>query len=140
MKRQNLIPYSLYLTVWGWCMTRLRSEKRATSNWALLSTSSMSYAPRRNVSVWFNATWHCVRLTCGPKVLVWDSIDMSLAGIIRTWWEHDKVTQPLKAFRGVRCLFISFARFVLTSLLPRPCAHLSYKSLVWSTQRRIVQT
>lgn len=51
---------------------------------------------------------HCVRLTCDPKVLVWDSIDASLAGIVHTWWEDDKVTQALKAFRGVSCLFISF--------------------------------
>ncbi len=42
------------------------------------------------------------------KVLVWDSIDTSLAGIIQTWWEDDKVTQSLEAFRGVRCLFINF--------------------------------
>jgi aminopeptidase 2 len=26
-----------------------------------------------------------------------------LAGIIQTWWEDDKVTQPLKAFRGALC-------------------------------------
>jgi hypothetical protein len=36
---------------------------------------------------------------------------MSLAGIIRTWWEDDKVTQSLKAFRGVRRLFTSFVLF-----------------------------
>jgi aminopeptidase 2 len=40
---------------------------------------------------------------------------MSLAGIIHTWWEDDKVTQLLKAFRGVRCLFISFALFFCDS-------------------------
>jgi hypothetical protein len=43
-------------------------------------------------------------LTRGQTVLVWESIDMSLAAIIRTWWEDEKVTLPLKAFRGVRCL------------------------------------
>jgi hypothetical protein len=53
-----------------------------------------------------------VRLTRGLKVLVWDSIDTSLAGIIHTWWEDDKVTQPLKTFRGVRRLFISFCNIL----------------------------
>lgn len=55
---------------------------------------------------------HCVRLTCGPKVLVWDSMDTSLAGIIHTWREDDKVAQALKAFRGMRCFFISFCNIL----------------------------
>ena len=43
-----------------------------------------------------------MQLTHGRKVLVWDSIDTSLAGIVHTWWEDNKVTEPLKAFRRVR--------------------------------------
>ena len=43
-----------------------------------------------------------MKLTHGRKVLVWDSIDTSLTGIVSTWWEDNKVTQPLKAFRRVR--------------------------------------
>jgi len=62
-----------------------------------------------------------VRLNRGRKVLVWDSIDTSLAGITHTWWEDDKVTQPLKAFRGVRCLFISF-RNISCIYIPLPQA------------------
>jgi len=31
--------------------------------------------------------------------LVWDSIDANLAGIVHTWWEDDKVTRQLNAFR-----------------------------------------
>ncbi|KAI0280676.1 peptidase family M1-domain-containing protein [Russula aff. rugulosa BPL654] len=42
-------------------------------------------------------------LRAETEFLVWDSIDMNLAGIIRTWWEDDKVTQSLKAFRGALC-------------------------------------
>ncbi|KAI0253583.1 leucyl aminopeptidase [Lactifluus subvellereus] len=37
------------------------------------------------------------------EFLVWDSIDANLAGIIRTWWEDDKVTQHLNAFRKAQC-------------------------------------
>ena len=33
---------------------------------------------------------------------MWDSMDLNLAGIIRTWWEDDKVTQHLNTFRRVR--------------------------------------
>jgi len=35
--------------------------------------------------------------------LVWDSIDTNLAGIVHTWWEDDKVTQHLNAFRKAQC-------------------------------------
>lgn len=34
--------------------------------------------------------------------MVWDSIDATLAGVIQTWWEDDKVTKQLDAFRRVR--------------------------------------
>jgi aminopeptidase 2 len=42
-------------------------------------------------------------LRAETEFLVWDSLDTSLTGIIHTWWEDDKVTQPLKAFRGALC-------------------------------------
>ncbi|KAI0294885.1 leucyl aminopeptidase [Multifurca ochricompacta] len=37
------------------------------------------------------------------EFLVWDSIGANLAGITHTWWEDDKVTQRLKAFRRALC-------------------------------------
>lgn len=46
--------------------------------------------------------WLLCEANAPGKVLVWESIDSSLAGIIHTWWEDDKVTLPLKAFRRVR--------------------------------------
>jgi aminopeptidase 2 len=42
-------------------------------------------------------------LRAETEFLVWGSIDSSLSGIIHTWWEDDKVTLPLKAFRGALC-------------------------------------
>jgi len=71
-----------------------------------------------------------VRLTRGPKVLVWDSIDTSLAGIIHTWWEDDKVTQPLRAFRGVRCLLIAFVIFCDASCINLPLSQALCSPLV----------
>jgi aminopeptidase 2 len=67
--------------------------------------------------------WYYVELTPGWKVLVWDSIDANLAGIAHTWWEDDKVTQQLNAFRRVRafgqpsyiCLIFSALGAVLAS-------------------------
>ena len=44
-------------------------------------------------------------LTREREVLVWGSIDANLAGIIYTWWEDDKVTQYLNAFRRVRSFY-----------------------------------
>jgi aminopeptidase 2 len=46
--------------------------------------------------------WCYAELTRGRKDLVWGSIDASLAGIVQTWWEDDKVTRQLNAFRRVR--------------------------------------
>ncbi|KAI9456781.1 leucyl aminopeptidase [Russula earlei] len=42
-------------------------------------------------------------LRAEKEFLVWDSIDASLAGIILTWWEDDKVTELLKSFRRALC-------------------------------------
>ncbi|KAH9981908.1 leucyl aminopeptidase [Russula compacta] len=42
-------------------------------------------------------------LRAEKEFLVWDSIDESLAGVIGTWWEDDKVTQQLMAFRRALC-------------------------------------
>jgi len=42
-------------------------------------------------------------LRAEKEFLVWDSIDASLVGMIHTWWEDDKVTQQLKAFRRALC-------------------------------------
>lgn len=71
-----------------------------------------------------HATWYCVWLTRGRKVLVWDSIDASLAGIVYTWWEDDKVTRQLNAFRRVRpSLQTALIVFAHISNLRR-CTHL----------------
>jgi len=52
----------------------------------------------------FSAALNLVHeLRTETEFLVWDSIDTSLSGIIYTWWEDDRVTQPLKAFRGALC-------------------------------------
>jgi len=42
-------------------------------------------------------------LRAEKEFLVWDSIDASLGGIIHTWWEDEKVTRRLKAFRRALC-------------------------------------
>lgn len=71
---------------------------------ALSSTLNLVYELRAEEECegLVHAGWHCTRLTRRRKVLVWDSIDGSLAGVIGTWWEDDKVTLQLKAFRRVR--------------------------------------
>lgn len=48
------------------------------------------------------SSWCSMTLTHGPKVLVWDSIDASLTEITQAWWEDDKITRQLNAFRRVR--------------------------------------
>jgi aminopeptidase 2 len=59
-----------------------------------------------------------VKLTRKRKVLTWDSIDKNLTEIIHTWYEDDKVTQGLKAFRRVRSsLYPIFTIFVLDHLI-----------------------
>jgi aminopeptidase 2 len=60
-----------------------------------------------------HASWYYVELTPGWKVLVWDSIDANLAGIVHTWWEDDKLTRQLNAFRRVR----SFLRPALVTFV-----------------------
>ncbi|KAH9964734.1 peptidase family M1-domain-containing protein [Lactifluus volemus] len=42
-------------------------------------------------------------LRAEKEFLVWDSMDLNLAGIIHTWWEDDKVTQHLNSFRRALC-------------------------------------
>ena len=71
---------------------------------ALSSALNLVYELRaeKECECLIHSSWYCARLTRGRKVLVWDSIDASLVGMIHTWWEDDKVTQQLKAFRRVR--------------------------------------
>ena len=82
---------------------------------------------------WVHTFWYCAKLICKRKVLIWDDIDKNLTEIIHTWWEDDKVTQGLKAFRSVRSSLSNFQMFVLDHLifrLIRHCARVSSKSLV----------
>lgn len=71
------------------------------------------------------SSWCCTTLTHGPKVLVWDSIDASLTEITQTWWEDDKITRQLNAFRRVRWSLL-FALILYLSRI-RPTFHLTIR-------------
>jgi len=42
-------------------------------------------------------------LRANKEFLVWDGIDKNIAEIVYIWWEDDKVTQGVKAFRRALC-------------------------------------
>jgi len=78
-------------------------------NLSLSSTLNLIYELRaeKECEPSVYSSWCCVKLTHGPKVLVWDSIDASLSEIVQTWWEDDKVTKQLNSFRRVRSSLLS---------------------------------
>jgi aminopeptidase 2 len=68
--------------------------------------------------------WLCAELTRGRKVLVWDSINACMAGIVHTWWEDDKITRQLNAFRRVRSSLQPTLNIYVSLLDFRHCTHL----------------
>ena len=64
----------------------------------------MSSGTRKNVRAPFalrDAAGHS-KANARAKVLVWDSIDTNLNGVVYTWWERETVAEQLKVFRRVR--------------------------------------
>jgi aminopeptidase 2 len=73
------------------------------------------------------------------KVLVWDSINANLAGIIYTWWEREKVAEQLKVFRRVRWRLSGWSDSIPIASR-RLCARPSLRNSAWNTRRMTART